>query len=213
MTVGILEVEGDRGHRLRSTAADLREVKLDPIREVDADAMLSPRRRAADRTGRGLQHPGHHDARCSALDIHVKLDALEERGMDGARHHPIDPPVGRPLVSPATIQDSSKSVSLLAVRPLINDGLTLAVALVDRARPSVQHGCAEASERHVSKVALIDPNGREAPAVSVRGAACLELARTGAVAVAIAEFDSFDVPVNLCHLVSSFRTELSKLRT
>jgi hypothetical protein len=94
---------------------------------------------------------------------------------------------------------------LLAVRPLINDGLTLAVALVDRARPGVEEGCAETIERHVSKVALIDPNGREAPAVSVRGAACLELARTGVVAVAIAEFDSFDVPIYLCHLVCSFR--------
>jgi len=72
--------------------------RLDPIREVDANAMLNPCRRAADRTGRGLQRPGHHDARCSALDIHVKLDALEEWRMDGARHHPIDPPVGRPIV-------------------------------------------------------------------------------------------------------------------
>src|SRR5262245_14031070 len=111
MTVGILEVKGDGGHRLRSTASDLREVELDPIRQVNADTMISPRRSAADRTGRGLQHPGHHYASCSALDIHLKLDALEEREMDGARHHPINPPVGRPLVSLATIQDSNKSVS------------------------------------------------------------------------------------------------------
>jgi hypothetical protein len=105
------------------------------------------------------------------LNVHVKFDAFEERRVYGARHHPIDPPVGGPLVSLATIQDSSESVSLLAVRPLINDGLTLAVALVDWSRPGVEEGCAEAIERHISKVALIDPNGREAPAVSVRGAA------------------------------------------
>ena len=42
MTVGVLEVEGDGGHRLRSTAADLCDVEFDPIWEVDADAMLSP---------------------------------------------------------------------------------------------------------------------------------------------------------------------------
>src|SRR5439155_13183607 len=119
--------------------------------------------------------------------------------MDGARHHTIDPPVGRPLVGLATVQDGSKSVSLLAVRPLVDDGLTLTVALVDRSRPSVKEGCAAAIECHVSEVALIDANGREATAVSVRGAAGLELARTGVVAVAIAELDSFDVPVNLCH--------------
>jgi hypothetical protein len=46
---------------------------------------------------------------------------------------------------------------------------------------------------------LIDPNGRESPTVSVRGAACLELARAGIVAVAIAELDPFDVPIHVCH--------------
>ena len=86
--------------------------------------MLSPRRRASDRTGGGLEHVGDHDACFSALDIHVKFDVFEKRGMDGARHHPIDPPMGRPLVGLATVQDGSKSVSLLAVRPLIDDGLT-----------------------------------------------------------------------------------------
>jgi hypothetical protein len=48
-------------------------------------------------------------------------------------------------------------------------------------------------------VAFVDENGREAPAISVRRTARLELARTGVVAVAIAELDAFDVPVNLCH--------------
>ncbi len=84
MKVGVLEVEGDRGHRLGGTAADLREVELNPIWEVDADAMLGPRRRASDRTGGGLEHVGDHDACFSALDIHVKLDVFEKRGMDCA---------------------------------------------------------------------------------------------------------------------------------
>src|SRR5262245_27032496 len=133
--------------------------------------MLGPRSRASYRPGCGLEHAGDHDARFSAVDIHVKHDAFEERRMDGARHHPIDPPVGRPLVCLATVQDGSKSISLLAVRSLIDDGLTLAIALVDRSRPGVEEGCAEAIEHHVAKVALIDANGREAAAVSVCGAA------------------------------------------
>jgi hypothetical protein len=107
--------------------------------------------------------------------------------------------MGRPLVGLATVQDGSKSVSLLAVRPLIDDGLNFAVALVDWSRPGVEEGCAEAIERHISKVALIDANAREAATVSVRGAARLELTRTGVIAIAIAELGSFDVPVNLCH--------------
>ena len=114
--------------------------------------MLSPGRRAFDRTGRGLEHAGDHDACFSVLDVRVKLEALEEWGMDGARHRRIHPPVGRPLVGLFTIHDGSKRVSLLAVRPLIDDGLTLAVALVDRSRPSIEESCAEAIERDVSKV-------------------------------------------------------------
>ena len=42
MTVGVIEVEGDCGRRLCGAAADLGGVELDPVREVDADAMLSP---------------------------------------------------------------------------------------------------------------------------------------------------------------------------
>jgi hypothetical protein len=78
--------------------------------------------------------------------------------------------MGRPFIGLATVQDGSKSVSLFTVRPLIDDGLTLSVALVNRSWPGIEEGCAEAIERHVSKVAFIDPNGREAAAVSVRGA-------------------------------------------
>jgi hypothetical protein len=75
------------------------------------------------------------------------------------------------LVGLATVQDGSKSVSLLTVRPLVDDGLALAVPLVDWSRPGVEEGCAEAIELRASKVALIDTNGREASTVSVCGAA------------------------------------------
>jgi hypothetical protein len=78
--------------------------------------------------------------------------------------------MGRPLVRLATVQNGSKSVSLLTVRSLIDDYLTLAVALVDRSRPGVEKGCAEAIEAHVSKVTLIYANGREAATVSMRRA-------------------------------------------
>src|SRR5688572_8287490 len=103
MTVGVLEVKGDRRHRLRGATADLREVELDSIREVDADAMLSPRRRAPDRTGHGFEYVRDDDTRSSLLDVDIEFDGLEERGMDSARHRPIDPPVGSPFVGLATV--------------------------------------------------------------------------------------------------------------
>ena len=53
-----------------------------------------------------------------------------------------------PIVSaPAPCQ-----FSLLAVRSFIDDGLTLAVALVDRSGPGVEERCAETIERDVPKV-------------------------------------------------------------
>jgi hypothetical protein len=107
--------------------------------------------------------------------------------------------MGRRLASFFTIHDGSKGASLLVIRSLIDDSLTLAVALINWPRPAVEESCAEAIERDISKVPLIDANGREAATVSVRGTKGLELARTSVVAIAIADLDSFDIPVNLCH--------------
>ena len=131
--------------------------------------MLSTRRRASDRTARGVENAWDYNARSSAVDVHLELDGFEDRGIDRGRHHPVDAPVRRPGVGLATAQDCNKSVSLLDVRPLIDHGLNLAVVLVDRSGPGVEEGCAEAVECHVSKVAVVDLNGRKAAAVSVRG--------------------------------------------
>src|SRR5262245_44201624 len=169
MKVGVREVEGDGGRRFRVAATDLRGLELDPIREVDAYAMLRPRRGTTDRTGCRVQHVRDYKTRGSTLDVHLEVDAFEDKGMDGARHHPIDPPVSHSLVGLATVQDCSKSVSLPGVRSFIDDRLTFAVALVARSRPGVEERTADAIERHASKVALIDPNGREAAAVPVGG--------------------------------------------
>ena len=79
--------------------------------------------------------------------------------------------MGRPRARLATLQDSNKSVSLLPACSLIDNGLTLAVTLVNRSRPGIEKGCAEAIELDISKVALIYANGSEAATVSVRGAA------------------------------------------
>ena len=46
MKVGVLEVEGDRGRRLGGTARRFPRGRARSVREVDADAMLSPRSRA-----------------------------------------------------------------------------------------------------------------------------------------------------------------------
>ena len=168
MTVGILELKPNRGRGVRGATGDFRGLELDPIRKLNADTMLGSRSGASDRAGRGFKHAGYRDTRCSTLDIRVKLDRFEERWVHGRGHHPIDPPVSRPLVGLAPVQHCSHSFSLPAIGPLVNDALKLAVALVDRSGPRVKNGSAQAVERHVSKVAPINPNGREPATVSVR---------------------------------------------
>src|SRR5262245_752779 len=100
--------------------------------------MVSPGRGAFDRTGRRFEHAQDYDAWSDAVDYRVQLEAVGERGMNGARHGRIGPPVGRPLARFFAIHDGSKRVSLLLIRPLNDDSLTLAVALVNRSRPAVE---------------------------------------------------------------------------
>src|SRR5262245_2189991 len=124
--------------------------------------------------------------------------------MNSARHRRIDPPVGRPLTGFLAIQNGCKSITLVVVRLLVDDSLTLAVAFVDRPWPAIEESCAEPIERDVSKVSLVDANGRKAATVPVRRARGFELARTGVIAIAVGDLDALDVPINQGH-VSSVR--------
>src|SRR5688572_8130209 len=199
MKVGILEVESNRGHRLRCPAGDLGDVEFDSVRQADENVMFSPGRRALDRTGRGFQYARDDDAGLSPFDIRVELERFEERRVNGARHGRIDPPVRRALAGLFAIHDGRKRVPLPVVRPLIENSLTFTVALVDGPRPPIEECGTEAIERYVSKASLIDPNGGEAAAVSMCRTGRLELTRTGVIATAITDLDPFDVPVNLRH--------------
>jgi hypothetical protein len=86
---------------------------------------------------------------------------------------------------------------LLGIRSLIDDGLNLAISFVDGSRPSVDDGSTKAIKSDISKIALVDLDGREAAAMSIRRLERLELARTTVVAVAVTELYSFYVPINL----------------
>jgi hypothetical protein len=90
------------------------------------------------------------------------------------------------MLSPGrgALDRSSRGLSLLTVRLLVDDRLTFAVALIDGSRPAVEQGCAKAIERDVSEVALVDANRGKTAAVSARKAGGLELARTSLQPVA-----------------------------
>jgi hypothetical protein len=161
--------------------------------------MLDPGRGTLDRAGRGFEHARNYNASPSTRDIRVELEGLEERRMNGARHRRVNPPVGCPLARFLAIYDRSERGSLLVVGALVDYCLTLAVALKNRPGPAIEECCAEAIEHDVAEMSFVDANGGETAAVSVRGTRRLELARTRVIAVAIADLDSFDVPINVRH--------------
>src|SRR5262245_15625274 len=163
--------------------------------------MVGAGRRALDRTSRGLEDARNYDARRSVFDVRVELEALEEWAMNGARHGRIHQPMRRTRARFFAVHDGGKSVALLVVRSLIDDGLTLAVPFIDRPRPPIEESRAEAVERDISEVPRLDAHRSKAATVTVRGSRGLELARAGVVAVTIADFDPFDVPVDLRHRV------------
>src|SRR4030095_16296626 len=137
------------------------------MRKIDAYMMLSPGHRAFDWTGGGFEHAGDHDASLPASDICVELEPFEQWRMNGARHRRINPPVSRPLARFFGIHDGHERVALPVVRPLIDDSLTLAIALVNRSRPGIEKRCTETIERDLAKVSLIDAKGGEAATVSM----------------------------------------------
>src|SRR5437763_10734854 len=60
-------------------AAHLRDPVLEPVREIDADAMLVASHRVADRLTDRLNDTGHPDAPAPCLDIDIECDRLDQR--------------------------------------------------------------------------------------------------------------------------------------
>ena len=96
------------------------------------------------------------------------------------------------------MEDGGEGLALRGIRTLVDDRLHLAVALEDRAWPGIEQGSAQPVERHLAEMSLVDAHDLEAAAVAV-GRARFELARAAVVAVAVAELDALDVPVDHAH--------------
>src|SRR5688572_6068754 len=195
LTVRVPEIQRDGAGAAGRRAPDLGKLELDAIGDIDPDPVRLSADGAPDRRADRLQHAGYHDARRSGLNVDFAFDRLEERRMDSVRHGAKYPPVGRGFVGFLAVQDLCQRVTLCGVRALVDDGLQLALAFEDGAGPAVGHGALEPVELYVGEMTLVDPQGFEAAAVSVRGQR-LELTRATVRAVAIAEGDTFHIPID-----------------
>src|SRR5215472_3864048 len=103
--------------------------------------------------------------------------------------------MGLCLLGLAAAEHGRERLALRRVGALVDDHLHRAVALVDRAGPGVEDGKAEAVERNLTKMAALNPAGLEAAAIAAAWA-LLELAGTAVVAIAVAEGDGLNAPVD-----------------
>ena len=198
LAVSIVQVQRDHTIRLARRAADLGDFELDAVRNVDPHSMRLASRGAHNGAASGLEKGGDGNARDAFFDVRLKVDPIEDWLVDSRRHFAKDPPMGLCRFGLAPMQHSGERLALLLVSALIDDRLHRAVAFVDGARPGIHHGEAKAVKRDIAKVTAFDPAYFEAPAIAVRGAS-FELAGTAVIAVAAAESDSLNVPINHFH--------------
>src|SRR5262249_13575760 len=108
------------------------------------------------------------------------------------------PPMSGALVGLFAVNDPHERLPLARIRARVDDDLHLPPTLEYRSRPCVDQRNLEPIELNVAEMPEVDAHHLESPAVTVRRQR-LELAWTGVDAVAAAELDSFDVPIDAVH--------------
>src|SRR5258708_13809766 len=101
LPVAVLEVERDGGRRRGRGAADLGDLELDAVGQVDAHPVRGAGHRAGDRPAGGGQDAGDGDAGGALVDVGLEGDGLEERRGGPARHGLKEPPKRCPPPGPA----------------------------------------------------------------------------------------------------------------
>src|SRR5579872_1177634 len=101
----------------------------------------------------------------------------------------------RRFVGFVAMQDGDQGLSLLWAGALVDNGLHLALSLVDGPRPLILNDGAQPVQFHLSEMAPVDPDDFNAMAIAVRRTR-FELAGAGVVATAVPEFNAFNIPVD-----------------
>src|SRR3954469_15459796 len=93
LAIGVLKLKRNRPRRFRRGTADLSQLELDPIWNIDPHPVLLAGRWAHDRLPTRLQHTRDHNPRSPPLDVDLELNRPEEWRMNRARHGVEHPPV------------------------------------------------------------------------------------------------------------------------
>jgi hypothetical protein len=214
LAVAVAKFERDSPRCSGTRRTDLGNLEFDPIRQIYPDTMLVPGGGAYQRSADRFEQAGDRGPATTPVDVDLDLDWREDWSVYLARHRMKDPPVGLGLLGLPAVENSQECLSLMIVRALVDDGLHLAVALVDRAGPCISDREAKSAQLHLGEMAAFDPRNFEASAIPVCGIK-LELTRAVAVAGTVTETDRLNAPVyhgNLSPIGVSlpFNADLSK---
>src|SRR5579885_1271087 len=115
--------------------------------------------------------------------------------MKGLAHRAVDREEGRHGVGLLPGHDAEQAIALLRIRPHVEDRLHLALALVHGPRPPHGEGHVEPVEARRPETAPVDPEEADGPAMAVRRQR-VELARATVGAVAVAELEAVNFPID-----------------
>src|SRR5687768_10076801 len=177
LPVAGLQIEDDVALRLGGAASDLGDLEFEAGRQIDTRPGLCPSYRVLDGLAAALDQARHDVTALARFHVHVEVDLGEDRIIDFHECREVDGEHCRHRIRILACHDLEQRLALLGVGPFVDKRLSLAAALVDRARPLIYPANTQTIELHIAVVALFDLNRHRGLAVPVRRQR-IELTRT-----------------------------------
>src|SRR5437868_10360541 len=193
LPIRIGEIKSYGALRLRPAAAHFRPQVFEAVRQVDAAAEFLARNRIDDWFAPLLDQAGHGQSCTALLHVNREIDVSENGLMYGRESGREDVENRGAWLRVLTADDAKNAVALGLAPALVHNRLHLAVPEMDRPGPGEHAGEAQAIERRLAMVALVDLNADHRLAIAVRRQR-IELAGAAIGAVAIGEFTPFEFP-------------------
>src|SRR6185437_15217771 len=171
---------------------------LEALGKVNADALLRLGHRVQDGLAVTFGDAGHLEAGAAGVHIHLELDGLELRRMEGFERGREDLEDGRAGFGVLAAEDAQQGFALGGGGALVQDEGGLAVTVMDRAGPAEDGDEAKLVETRAAVEAARDLHAGDRLAIAVGGKRA-ELAGAGVIAVAVDELFAVDLPLGIGH--------------
>src|SRR5262245_5899800 len=161
-------------------------------------AMLLARDRISDGLGADVNNSSDRKASLALLLVKLKLNRFKYWLVKDLGHGCNDIENRCEWLGFLPTQNLQQCFSLLLIGALIDDRQCLAMALMDRTRPSKDCGSLDAVQPDIAEMALIDSQGDDCAAITSREYG-IELTGASPVTIAGGELGPLDHPVDVGH--------------